>query len=295
MNDLPVAGPTHPGHGSGAELSSGKWIKEGHQRGHDVDVLVPDTFQSADEIAGYDVVVTKNVQNFSREQLTALMAPGVNHVAWPSDYAWTRWRLYFAFQEHHRDLDKLDFWHQFFTSTLFNVYLSPLHRDAYEWVMPGLADHPSILSPPPVDVDLWHHDGQYRGGTACTISGGMEFKGLHNHLDWAADHPHQEFTFYGGMRDHVNLPPNAEHTGRLPFPELIARVQGTEVYVELPSTAQPFNQTAVQGWLACSRVVTNELVGAAGYDWYGGSVDACRKALSEALPVFWTRLEEEVG
>lgn len=291
LNDLPVAGSLTSGWGSGAELSSGAFIREGHLRGHVVDVLAPD-FTTPDLLREYDLLVTKNVVNFRQEILDAVKRQ--KFVAWPSDYAWTRWRLYFAFQESHRRFPKLKLWEDFFTKSLFNVFLSPLHRDAYEWVMPAVGRHEHVLSPPPVNTALFKPAATgHIPATAATVNGGLDFKGLKATLSWVYEHPEVHFAFLGNIRENVEMPPNARHIGPVPQSKLAEALGSVETYVELPMTAQPYNKTAVEGLLACGRVVTNDNMGAASYDWFRrGDREEARRAVEQAIPDLWSSIEK---
>ena len=294
LNDLPVAGTVTSGTGSGAELTIGRFVAEGVRRGHGVDVVTPD-FCSDRILEQYDLLVTKNVTAFSREHLGLVMRQ--RFVAWPSDYAWTRWRLFFSFQEEQRRLSCIPFWNEFFTKSLFNVFLSPLHEEAYRWALPSVKDHPAFLSPPPIDEAAFrpNPDG-WIPNTACTINGGLPFKGLKPNLSWAYAHPEVQFSFIGSMRDNVQLPPNARFVGYLPFDKLCDMLSRTETYVELPDTVQPFNQTSCQGLLACKRIETNENLGAASWPWFQkGERALARQVLRDALPDLWSRLEKEAA
>lgn len=296
LNDLPVAGPTTTGMGSGAELSSGKWIRCGTRRGHDIDTHTPHTWHPK-RIPAYDVIVTKNVTRFPQEHLQALIQnPDTPYVTWPSDYSWTDHRLFFAFQEEHKDLNGLQFWKTFYTNSAFNTFLSPLHREAYEFVLgPQIQDHPHTLLPPEINVDKFHQPNADppEPGTAATINGGLPFKGLHNHLEWAEDHPNTRFLFIGSIRDNVNLHPNCEHVGRIPPQELADTLQDVETYIELPNTVQPFNRTAVEGLLATRNVRTNKLLGAASHDWYQAKdMKRVVEAVQDPNTPHWEQLED---
>ncbi len=286
LNDLPVAGTQTGGTGSGTELSIGHFARVGHQRGHHVDVVTPQ-YCAPDVLSGYDLLITKNIHAFTKDQRDAVARS--RFVAWPSDYQWTKQRLFWAFQERAHDTPEIRAWTEFFQASRLIVYLSPLQRECYEWVMPALQGHDAHLTPPIVDTSLFG-PGAWVPDTAATINGGLPFKGLHNNLKWAYDHPEVRFTFIGAIRDNVQLPPNARFVGWQP-PRALAPMMGkTDTYVELPDTPQPANQSALVGLLSCRRVVTNKLVGVATYPWWGDR-DACRRALDAALPTLWARLE----
>lgn len=288
LNDLPVAGTLSPGFGSGTELTTGKFVREGHRRGHIVDVLCPDYFNAA-IAAEYDLLITKNTTKFSWEHRAIVQQhPYVN---WPSDYAWNKWRLFFAFQEKDKQNPELPKWLDLFQKSQFNVFLSPLHQEAYEFVLPEIRDHENILSPPPVDADLFKpHPSGWKPDTAVCVNGLIEFKGLRLNLEWAYQHPETEVYFVGSSRDGVQLPPNAQFTGRLSWAKMAELLGQCETYFELPTTVQPANHAPVMGRLACKTVVTNKLMGAASYPWFS-SRDETKKAMLEAMPRLWERLE----
>lgn len=293
LNDLPISGPNTSGTGSGAELTSGRFIHEGTKRGHEIDAYTAEVWKNTTP-QQYDLIVAKNVVNFNRDQLRA--AQTLPYVAWPSDYAWTKWRLYFAFQPWHRTLPTIPWWREWFTKSQFNVFLSPLHYEAYKWVLPEVEHHPNHLSPPPGNYHLFkpNQDG-WEPKTAATINGGLPFKGLHSNLTWFTQHADYKCWFLGHIRDGVNLPPHIKHDGPMSQVELAQRLGRIETYVELAESAQPHNQSLIQGFLSCKRVVTNKLVGAASWPWFKpGGQDACRQALKESIPNLWAVIEKEV-
>jgi len=300
LNDLPVAGVLTSGFGSGAELSSGRFLWEGHRRGHIADVVTPEYLHPG-LLAQYDVVVTKNLTKFNNDQLAEITRH--KYVAWPSDYMWNKWRLYFGFQESDRVRPETREWEAFFTNSLFNVFLSPLHRECHVWAMPKVADHPYLDAPPAVNVDLFHpaKDG-WTPNTAVNINGLLDFKGLKGHggaagnLDWAHANRGKQITFIGGSRENVNLPGNAKFVGPKSQSEVASILSLTETYFEFPMSPMPFDRTAVEGLLSCKRVETNRLCGAASYDWFkradrAAARDACRGGAA----VIWERLQSEVS
>lgn len=294
LNDLPVAGPNTSGVGSGAELTCGRFVVDGTRRGHEVDVVCPEYLREG-TLDQYEVVVAKNVVNFHPDQLKLVQKRP--YVAWPSDFAWTKWRLFFAFQENHRGLSNAKAWTDWFTRSRLNVFLSPFHFDCYKWMMPSIEGHPTHLSPPPANEHLFRPAKEgWEECTAATINGGLQFKGLYPNLGWATDHPDVKFFFLGAIRENVNLPPNARHVGPLEQSKLAEILGHAETYVELADTCQPYNQTAIQGLLSCRRVVTNGLVGAASYEWFRrGDREQARAELRLAMPKLWERIETEAA
>lgn len=294
LNDLPIAGATNAGFGSGAELSMGAFIREGIQRGHYVDVITPE-YADPRTFPDYDLLVTKGLTKFNDQQLKAIMSQ--DYIAWPSDYAWTRWRLYFGFQPYMRQKSNLGFWTKFFTNSLFNVFLSPLHKDCHDWVMPETKDHPHHLSPPAVNEEEFHpNDDGWEPGTAVCINGLLPFKGHGNIINFCEQHPNLHMYCIGGIQDGLQdrLPSNMEYVGRLPQQELTDLLGRIDIGVELPGTPQPFNRTSIELLLSCKQVITNSLVGATSYDWYGDR-EKTRAAVREAPAPFWDRIEKEAS
>lgn len=294
LNDLPIAGTLTAGFGSGAELTSGRFLAEGHRRGHAVDALAPEYF-SERLVAEYDLLVLKGITRFSREQLAAARARP--YVFWPSDWCWNRWRLYFGFQEKDRRSPDLPYWEALATGSRLNVFLSPFHLEGYAWAMPKVRDHPFHLSPPPVDTALFRPDAKgWEPGTGATINGLLDFKGLHELLAYMEQRKDVRWTSIGSIRENVNLPPNVKHIGHLPNLEFARLLGRTETYAELPRTAQPANQSAMVGFLSCKRVITNGLLGFASYDWFRrGNRDKGREELELAMPRLWNRIEPEAN
>jgi hypothetical protein len=293
LNDLPVAGVLTSGFGSGAELSSGRFLYEGHRRSHIVDVVTPE-YCSNGVLDEYDLLVVKNIVKFSGEQIANIRRR--RYVCWPSDYSFYRWRLYFAFQDEIRGRPETRAWEDFFTGSVFNAFLSPLHQDVYAWALPKTATHPAVLSPPAVNVDLFQPSPEgWVPDTAVGINSLLDFKALHTSLTWCEENPNVKVTFIGGSRDNVNLPKNAVFVGPKSQREIAKILGRTETFIELPKTPQPANRSAVEGLLACKRVVFNDLVGFGSYDWFQRADRvAARAACKDAPRLLWERIEKEV-
>lgn len=215
---------------------------------------------------------------------------------WPSDYCWSKWRLFTAFQEQHKRYKQLEFWREYFTKSRLNVFLSPLHREQYLFVMPEIESHETFLSPPPVDGDLFKpHPEGWQPNTGATINL-LQFKGLYLTHSFLSEQKHIQWSILGNIRENVNLPPHVKYLGVMSQKKLAETLGKCETYAELSDTSQPYNQTLVQGFISCKRVVTNRMVGASSWSWFRkGGQDECREAMRQAMPDLWARLEKEVG
>ena len=229
FNDLPV----QPGFGSGAELSSLAFMREGTRREHVVDCYTPQTTNRGFD--SYDLAVIKNVTAFSEVQLDEILK--VPTVHWPSDYLMCKWRLFYAMQEKCKKCEGADKAGDIISQSILNVFLSPLHKAAYEFVFPeiktsGLNTH---LSPPFVDPDVFKPiEGVPREeNTAIGVNALLDFKGGENVLAYAEEHPEIVFNMFGGPSNNPVLPDNLLYIGRALQEALPALYSQASHYIEI--------------------------------------------------------------
>lgn len=291
LNDLFPA----PGVGSGAELSIRYMAKEGILRGHDIDFYTARTYTRP--LDDYDLVVLKNVVSFGADQLEKVMLGP--YVTWPSDYAFCKWRLFYSMQEKCRSCDGVAMARRLFTNSVLNVFLSPLHREAYLHAIPEIADLESLLSPPYVaDRFLPISDVERLENTVIGVNCLLPFKGVENVVKYAADHPEMSFNFYGGVRDgwEDRLPDNAFYFGYAPQHALPVLYSQASHFIHLPSTPMPFDRTVIEAILCgVKNLIVNKNVGAMSYDWVRRK--SCRREsvinnMEMVLLELWGSLED---
>jgi len=224
LNDLPLEG-----YGSGAELSSKLIIKEGIRRGHDIDVVLPHTFTTK----GYDLFIIKNVVSFSKALLGELLKE--NYVNYPSDYAWCKWRLWYAMLPKCKKCKGIEFWKDFYDLSKLNIFLSPLHKRAYEYVLGKLK---GICIPSPIDTSLFYDMKLPREKNSVICINPFSFKGVDNLVTFAEEHKQYKY-YWAGNSDVEGKLINFKKLGYIPYQELNRILNRCEYWIEQPSTPQP--------------------------------------------------------
>ena len=280
LNDLPLFG----GLGSGAELSTEQMMKEGWRRGHTV---TPFTNQTMGDLSDYDVVVLKNVVTFGDRPL-AIKEKIVN---WPSDYTFCKWRLFYKQAAICKPCAQVKRYESLFQNCELNIFLSPLHKRAYEHVYPDMQE--SICIPSPIDTRRFVPDEktERRPGMAVAVNSLLPFKGVNNVLAYAAAHPELHFAFYGAKVDGpLKMPHNTEYCGMVPNHKLPEVLSQFEFFVHLPETPMPFDRTVGEAYLCGCKLMVNNLVGATSFDWWTDR-ETVRTHLAGAAGQIWDELE----
>lgn len=291
FNDLPV----QVGFGSGAELSIRAFIDEAVRRGHSVDCFTAQTANRPFE--GYDLAVVKNVMSFNEAQLKEILKlPVIN---WPSDYHHCKWRLFYPMLDKCRRCRGLIRTNALVLGAVLNVFLSPLHREAYEHVIPELKHMDNVhLSPPYVNPSLFKPvRGVARNENTCMgVNVLLSFKGAQRAVQFAREHPEMTFNFFGGAGDgwEDRLPENAFYMGRVLQEALPALYSQASHLLELPNTPQPCNRVPFEAALCgVKRFIVNRNVGAFSYKWMRRpSRKKVRRNMDRALPDLLDALED---
>ncbi|MCK5615614.1 hypothetical protein KAR91_77835 [Candidatus Pacearchaeota archaeon] len=291
LNDLPGMAPNV---GSGAELSIRAMALEGYRRGHEIDFFTPQNLTK--QLEGYDLAILKNVTAFNEKQFQEVFQ--LPYVAWPSDYYnCPKYRLYYPMQEKCKTCSTSEIARQILLSSILNIFLSPLHQEAYEFVVPEVKDTETLLSPPYVDPKVFNPvEGVPRlKGTTISINTLLTFKGAQNAVQYASEHPEMTFNFVGGANDGWDdqLPSNAFYFSYAEQSALPALYSQASFYLELPDTPQPYNRTIAEAVLCgVPKFIVNKNVGAMSYKWMrGGTRNSVAKRMKKTLPELWDKLE----
>jgi len=280
LNDL----PPFAGVGSGAELSIEQMMKEGWRRGHTVTAFTNETMK---DLTGFDLIVLKNVVSLG-DRIFGLKERIVN---WPSDYTFCKWRLFYKQAAVCQRCIQVKKYESLFQMCELNIFLSPLHKRAYEHVFENMQE--SIYIPSPIDVEKFKPvpEIQRTTGIAVAVNSLLPFKGINNILSFAAAHPEMKFLFYGAKADvPFRMPLNAEYRGMIPNDQLPQIYSQFEFFVHLPETPMPFERTVAEAYLCGCKLIVNPLVGATSYDWWSDR-DSVRKHVGEAAGTIWNELE----
>jgi glycosyltransferase involved in cell wall biosynthesis len=258
-------------------------MAEGLKRGHTIHTF---TNQTMRDLTGYDFVIPKNVTTFG-DRVLNLKEPVIN---WPSDYTFCRWRLFYKQGSGCRECKGVRQYASLFNNAVLNIFLSPLHKSAYEHVYPKMSE--SICLPSPIEVERFKPLNIPRQPNLVVgVNSLLPFKGINTVLDFAAQNHDKKFIFYGGKPDQpFRMPPNASYAGLQPNERLPEIYSAAEYFIHLPETPQPFERTVAEAYLCGCKLLINPLVGAVTYDWWTDR-DSVRKHVGEAAGQIWNELE----
>ena len=275
----------------GAQLTDRAILQEGIRRGHEIQVIVPTA--NPEQVGDIqDLVVFSNAVSVKKETYEDLKKRGIPYVLFPHDYGpyVCRWRLFYPMEERCQTLCYLrDRWRDIIKQSAFIFFMSPLHRDAFLFAYPSLAQHPFSYMPSALPVEKFYDLGKPRNGI-ITVNSLYPFKGIENIVWWAKEHPAVEITAVG-TRDGIELPPNIKVVEAVPFYKMNALYNAHEALLHLPTTPQPCERTVIEAYLAGCRIIGNGLIGVLSYPWFT-SREQVRSEIAAGPDIFWTLLEE---
>lgn len=120
------------------------------------------------------------------------------------------------------------------------------------------------------------------------------YKGTHNLINYARDHPNLLLKVYGRMIEKYNFTlPNLQYFGWLPDNKVKETMGKAKYWVHLPSMMDPFPQMIVKAYLSGCELIVNKNVGCFTYpDWNWNDPEDIKRKLKEYQDTFWQRLNE---
>jgi hypothetical protein len=185
----------------GAEENDRTVFEEGVRRGHQQVVLHAQTAPPDPRaLQEYDVVIVSNASTFTVAYPLALGDAGVPYVLAIKDY-WPlcSWRLYFP----RMDICKApcppnsEHTKRLLSRSVYNVFSSPLHLEAWGFVLPEVTSLSHYLHPSMVDGAVFKSAARKEPATVLAVQSLVGFKGAENALKYAKEHPSLKFTFVG--------------------------------------------------------------------------------------------------
>lgn len=269
----------------GAERNDRRIIHEGIRRGHDITMEVD---------AQWDLAIISNCVAIESDLINEICSRK-SHIFFMHDYIFCRYRLFFPCLDKCKRCPFAQVWKKRFLASKLIIYLSPLHKEYHERVMPELKDIPSILVPSTINPHLFKPSPNRIKNSAVSINSLLPFKGAKRTLEYIANHPTINCQIISPNPEGLVLPKNAEiPVSHLPYQQLIGILQNAEYYIELPETPQPYNRTFAEAKLAGCKVITNELSGAASYPWFSDRGRLIQELLN-APKRFWAEGIEHYG
>lgn len=277
----------------GGALSDKACIIKGMQTGHTIDIISSDALGAAG-IANYDLMVVSNAFkiNFNELLHATKILPYVMylHDYWPL----CTYHLYYPMTQKCKVCSNLSVTLELLLNSKLNIYLSPLHLDAWSYVIPELKEHPHYLHVSPVDTELFRHiEGVQRiPNSVLMVNSLLDYKGAENTLKHITDHKDLAFTHIGAKDDKYPLPHNVGVYGYVAPSTLPEFYSQAESFLFLPNTPQPCTRTVIEAKLCgVPKLILNDLVGVASFPEFKLQGDEFRQWIAESPYRFWLAVE----
>ena len=286
-------------HGGGAQATDQEIVKEAFRRGYDVDLITPENFHEPQ----CDLVIFSNchalMYNMGSNMLK--IAEKAPYVCFHHDY-FCKYRLFYPMEEKCKSCVYLGPWRKLYHNSVLNIFMSPLHREGFLYVMPELEKYPYALVPScinPKDYECKEVIDP-KENQVCGVNVLLDFKGKNNIVKYVQQHPELSFIFAGGVEGEVLLPHNAKYVGPKSREELVKLYAESEYLIHLPSSS-PFDRIPVEFLIANpkGKLITNRNVGSLSYEGVVENGKLNRQELirlvSTAPQTFWNEVEAHVA
>ncbi|MDO8623140.1 MAG: hypothetical protein Q7R52_02745 [archaeon] len=281
-------------HSGGAQMNDREMIRKGFERHHNIQIITPQNFNLV-SLEGTHLVIFSNCLNFSREIIKEVCSK-FPYIFFHHDFIFYKFRLFYPMKEN--DLTGIDksFWLPIFKNAKLNIWLSPLHREAYLFSFPELKESKYALIPSAIDVKNFKQiEGvERKKGTVIGVNALELFKGRYVVNKYVEEHPELQFTFVGNAA-HLEKP-NCTYIPYVKNSELIKLYNQHEYFIHLPSNTEPFGRISAEAILCGCKIITNENNGAFSYKWMReGNEKEIRETLKFSSLSFWEEIEENLG
>lgn len=280
-------------HQGGGALSDHAVIIEGIRRGHEIEVVNSETIITIG-VRNFDLLVISNAFKASPDLLVR-SSKALPYVMYLHDYfPGCPYHLHYPWAEKCKSCKNLPLVRELLLNSHLNIFLSPLHLQAWSWMIPELKDHPHHLHVSPVDTELFKPmEGVQRiPNSVLTINTLLEFKGLENTLKYMQEHPEKHFTYIGAKDDRIPLPKNVGAYGFVAGSTLPEFYNQAEAFLMLPSNPEPCCRTVIEAKLCgVPKLIINDLVGVASYPEFNLSLDKFREWVAGSSGRFWDKIE----
>lgn len=245
-------------------------------------------------IANFDLMVISNAHFFDLNELfrASRIVPYIfySHDYWPM----CQYKLFYPMQEKCKHCKSLPYTRQLLLNSIFNIFLSPLHLEAWSYAIPELKDHPHYLHVSPVDTELFQPiEGVKRiPNSVLGVNSLVRFKGASKVLEYVRAHPEFVFTFVGAKDEDINLPSNAHFYGYVANSTLPEFYSQAEYFIHLPINPQPCERSAIEARLCgVPKLILNENVGVTSYPEFSLPIGEFRTWIKNSPKRFWDRIE----
>lgn len=288
--------------GGGAQETDREIVKYGMKKGHEIELVTPENFALINQ-SKFDFVVFSNIHTlmYTNYAGIAQVAAKYPYVVYHHDFP-CRYRIYFPMQARCVRCVFLPPWKELYANSRLNLFMSPLHKDAFLSIMPEIQNRPfdyvpSAINPEdykcPVKVDP-------KPNTVIGVSSLYGFKGRDNVVKYAEEHRELHFTFISGTDGDVLLPPNCEYLGNVPHDVMVLKYAENEYFIHLPAHVQACERTVAEYAIANpkGRFIVNNLIGILSFP---GVIDGQRiskekliELVSTSPEKFWEAVKHRV-
>lgn len=280
--------------GGGAQMTDQAHFLEGVKRGHEMTLWTVETGILDGDFPGSTVIASNptfcNPDVFAHFQNRGIPFIYFFHDYWPL----CKIRLFYPMLEKCRTTCYMkDRWLETLRRARMLVWLSPLHREAWLWACPELADVPYVMAPSPVDPEKFYPLKLERKGVIA-VESLLEFKGRDRVLDWVKEHPDTPVTFIGGNdKPHERLPENCTYYDFVPQHQLNELYNKHTALLHLPMNPMPYDRTVAEAYLAGCEIIGNDLIGALSWGWFKDRQQVAVMS-KQSSGNFWDQIEIEL-
>ena len=281
--------------GGGAQLTDRSHILEGIRRGHEIEIITPQSDINSLFVDDSPVVISNMMAGFQLNVFQHLVERNKPCIWFFHNHQpLCKYRLFYPMLEKCKSCYRREYWMPIFLKAALLVWLSPLHRESWLFSCPELADLPYAVVPSPIDPKQFHNMNLPREGIV-SVSSLHPFKGRDNVLQWAGDNPETPITFIGGNPEpNEPLPQNCKDIGPQSFLALNEIYNRHKALLHLPSNPQPFERVLPEAYLAGCDIIGNGLIGALSFPWFRSREEVAEHC-GGASRLFWEKIEEVIG
>lgn len=282
----------------GAELTIKQLLAFGAGIGFDVQDHLPEEAQETfSKIASAQLIVVCSTSRcgFEAQLLQHLITSGKPYIKIEFDYNFCARRTLLCTVDPEVqnccDTQKFHLYRELFAKARLCVFQSPKHYREHEQFY-GKAVSRNLIMPPTVDVDALQVC-EVKSDAEIPFFGDLTFiKGGSNLVDYANQHPNQQFVVYGKNALPNAVPANIAFRDMLPNPQVL-EVLGRSKYVFCrPHWPEPSGRLAAEAFLSGCEIIGNDRIGTFSFDFYPQDPQRAQREMKETIGIFWQKLQE---
>lgn len=180
---------------------------------------------------------------------------------------------------------------QLFLQSAFSVFQSPKHLELHQKFY-GAAIQDNLIMPPNVQIQHLQTKTNKRKcfmpffGELNYLKGGDAF------IEFALQHPDYRCEVYGNNKLHREIPSNVVFKAPIENKKVLEILSETEALLCKPVWPEPSGRLAAEAFLSGCRLITNENLGTASFDFYPDNPEKAKRAIAESIPSFWQKVSQ---